>query len=96
MLSGCIPEQFVTICLSFLAPACKVTDNLKEMQPMEQHISLSHSESELNTKEEDIEELVLKRPCTTDEQHSDPEWKKQKVSVTKANSGHTIKLVDKV
>jgi hypothetical protein len=67
------------------------------MQPMEQHISESHySESESDSKEEDIKELVLKRPCTSDEQHSEPQQKMQKVTVTKPNSLQAIKLVDKV
>jgi hypothetical protein len=46
------------------------------MQPMEQHISESHPESDSDSKEKDIKELVLKWPCTSDEQHSEPKQKK--------------------
>jgi hypothetical protein len=53
------------------------------MQPMKQQKSESHSESEFDTGEEDIKELVSERPCSSDEQHSEPKQKKQKVSVTK-------------
>jgi hypothetical protein len=51
---------------------------------------------ELDSEEEDINELVLKRPCTSDEKPSEPKQKKQKVSVTKPNSEQAIKLVYKV
>jgi hypothetical protein len=37
------------------------------MQPMEQYVSASHSESESNPKEEHRKELVSKRSCISDE-----------------------------
>jgi hypothetical protein len=40
----------------------------------------------LGPEEEDTKELVLKRTYTSDEQHSKPKQKKQKVSITKLPS----------
>jgi hypothetical protein len=66
------------------------------MQPTEQYISESHSESESDPKEEDKKELVSKRSCISDELASKPEQKNQKVSVTDLSSEQVMKLVNEM
>jgi hypothetical protein len=66
------------------------------MQPMEQYISESHSESESDPKEEDRKELVSKRSCISDELVSKQAQKKQKVSVTDPKSEEAMKLVNEM
>jgi hypothetical protein len=66
------------------------------MQPMEQYISESHSESESDPKEEDRKELVSKRSCISDELVSKQAQKKQKVSVTDLKSEEAMKLVNEM
>jgi hypothetical protein len=63
---------------------------------MEQYISKSHSESELDPNEEDRNELISKRSCISDELASKPAQKKQKVSVTNPKSEEAMKLVDEM
>jgi hypothetical protein len=61
------------------------------MEPIKQNGSESHSESELDQKEEDRKELVSKRP--RNKPASKPTQKKQKVSVTDLKSEEATKLV---